>query len=1106
MSDVTLVEAIYLDALQKAVPAERAAYLDAACGSDTALRDQVEQLLAAHSSAGQFLEADPLPTSEYVKDTESKQPISSAIIANRYKLLERIGEGGMGEVWVAEQTEPVKRKVAVKLIKAGMDSRAVLARFEAERQALAVMDHPNIAKVLDGGLHDGRPYFVMELVKGTPITEYCDRHCLTLLERLQLFVPVCHAIQHAHQKGVIHRDIKPSNVMVALYDDRPIPKVIDFGVAKATGQTLTEMTLHTGFGSVVGTPEYMSPEQASFNNLDIDTRSDVYSLGVLLYELLTGTTPVDRKSLGEAAVLEVLRIVREVEAPRPSLKLSTTDALPSIAASRGTEPTKLPSMMRGELDWIVLKALEKDRGRRYDSANGLAADVSRYLSGEAVAACPPTLGYRLRKAYRRNRAAVLVGLTIAALLSVSAVGATVLAVKARRAEQLAEVKRMEAEEQKAKVELYSADYRVLSETYKAAVEESEVRNVSARLDADLSTYKADARIGLLLLARPLNDMAGPLGVDLPSGKKTLTWSFPHHPELRKLREFQAAAVIIAGQQFVPLVAPIEGSTGSNSQSPDGRRIILATEQTGLQLLELPNQISLGVLREANERLTAWGFSPDSQTVWTQDTDSVLRFWNTDGTFRAKTPLRADRFVYPAGLQVDNLRASIANQSPNEVFVTDGVAVYQTKYRDWEWVSDHAGQPMWIKPKKGTVESEGTAELYSTRTGQLIRRIDQIDPRSFWRLYAQDRWLIYVDYSRSEPQVVVLSSADGQELARLDHRLTRGDGRVDVTVSPTGKWVLSAEHVDSSATERAPFLERYRLWSSSTWQRADERILQDIGERVFSFVSDNILAFDHRDHPRGIELMKIGEKSHIYDQSLQLDYHDHEGYECLSAVFDETLIYDGYCKTMLDAKTFQPLNPPPGRRYTPELARLAPDGRFFEGLDTVTEKDLPEDTYGIHHPGLGVVSVEVFASDLYNLHILPDPSKLNIPPAMLELWAQVVVGGELGTDDQFTAWDEPTWQAKQKELAAMAPPYKDFPFPGFVATEPHLWWHIQGYSQLMKSPFWKSDEYDEKFHKEFMNLNREWRRRSGRLRLEPEPDSWRTPGPVDSPVSESRTDS
>jgi eukaryotic-like serine/threonine-protein kinase len=345
-------------------------------------------------------------------------PESTVAAVGPYKLVEVIGEGGMGTVYLAEQTEPVRRQVALKVIKAGMDSRQVVARFEAERQALALMDHPNIATVLDGGATpDGRPYFAMEIDQGVPITAFCDDRRLTPRERLELFVPVCRAVQHAHQKGVIHRDLKPSNVLVALYDGRPVPKVIDFGIAKAAGQPLTERTLVTGLGAVVGTPEYKSPEQAELNQLDVDTRSDVYSLGVLLYELLTGTTPLQRKRLGEAALLEVLRLVREEEPPRPSTRLSATDELPSIAARRGVEPRRLSGLVRGELDWIVMKALEKDRGRRYETATGFAADVQRFLAGDAVLAVPPSAGYRLRKFARRNKAraaaAVLLGTVVA---------------------------------------------------------------------------------------------------------------------------------------------------------------------------------------------------------------------------------------------------------------------------------------------------------------------------------------------------------------------------------------------------------------------------------------------------------------------------------------------------------------------------------------------------------------------------------------------------------------------------------------------------------------------------------------------------------------------
>jgi tetratricopeptide (TPR) repeat protein len=355
--------------------------------------------------------------------------------------LQQIGEGGMGTIFMAEQTEPVPRKVALKIIKPGMDSRQIVARFEAERQALALMDHPNIARVLDAGTTEsGRPYFVMELVHGVPITRYCDERRLTPTERLELFVPVCQAVQHAHQKGIIHRDLKPSNVLVCLYDGKPVPKVIDFGVAKATGRKLTEKTLYTEFGAVIGTLEYMSPEQAELNQLDIDTRSDVYSLGVLLYELLTGTTPLEMKRLEEVAILEVLRVTREEEPPRPSTRLSTTEELPRIAANRGLEPKKLSGLVRGELDWIVMKALEKDRNRRYDTAGGLAADVERYLKDEPVQACPPSAGYRLRKFVRRNKGPMLAVAAVFAALTAGAVVSTCLAVKAlaeRDAKELA---------------------------------------------------------------------------------------------------------------------------------------------------------------------------------------------------------------------------------------------------------------------------------------------------------------------------------------------------------------------------------------------------------------------------------------------------------------------------------------------------------------------------------------------------------------------------------------------------------------------------------------------------------------------------------------------
>src|SRR5262245_918114 len=405
---------LFLRALELPSADERLRYVDEACVGDSSLRADVEALLEASARAGSFLER-PAPELDATRDMPVVTERAGTIIGP-YKLLEQIGEGGFGVVFLAEQSRPVRRKVALKILKPGMDTRQVVARFEAERQALAIMDHPNIARVFDGGATEsGRPYFVMELVKGVPITEFCDQYHLTPRQRLELFIPVCQAVQHAHQKGIIHRDLKPSNVLVSRHDTTSMVKVIDFGVAKATGQQLTEATLHTSFGAVVGTVEYMSPEQASFNQLDVDTRSDVYSLGVLLYELLTGSTPLQRKELEQAGMLETLRMIREQEPTRPSAKLSTSEGLPTLAANRGTEPAKLTRLVRGELDWIVMKALDKNRNRRYESASAFAMDVQRFLADEPVLACPPSARYRLGKFLRRYRGGVAAALVLMAM-------------------------------------------------------------------------------------------------------------------------------------------------------------------------------------------------------------------------------------------------------------------------------------------------------------------------------------------------------------------------------------------------------------------------------------------------------------------------------------------------------------------------------------------------------------------------------------------------------------------------------------------------------------------------------------------------------------------
>jgi len=562
------------------------------------------------------------------------------IVAGRYKLLEQIGEGGMGEVWVADQLEPIKRRVALKLIKSGMDSRSVLGRFEAERQALAVMDHPNIAKVLDAGAAaDGRPYFVMELVKGTPITEFCDARRLTPQHRLELFVPVCQAIQHAHHKGIIHRDIKPSNVLVALHDEMPVAKVIDFGVAKAVGQQLTEKTIYTGFGALVGTPAYMAPEQATFNQLDVDTRADVYALGVLLYELLAGSPPIEKERLKQAALDEVLRIVRDEEPPRPSQRLSTSEAKASIAATRQSDPARLSALMKGEIDWIVMKALEKDRTRRYDTANGLARDIQRYLAGDSVEACPPTLGYRVRKFVHKYKKGLATAAAIVALLVAGVVVSTLLAVWATSAEREANRQRI-------------------------ASDQARQEALGARVEADRQRDEARATayatgIGLAQRAWEDNDVirARELLEGVPrevAGRdlRGFEWDYLSrlfHPEERTLTGHEGVVSSVAfspdGRRLVSVsndgmavgtVKIWDGATGKElfalkghdaavsnvAFSPDGRRMAWGVEDRTVRVCDSATGKELFALKGHAEAVNNVAFSPDGKRLATGSYDGM----------------------------------------------------------------------------------------------------------------------------------------------------------------------------------------------------------------------------------------------------------------------------------------------------------------------------------------------------------------------------------------------------------------------------------------------------------------------------------------------------
>jgi tetratricopeptide (TPR) repeat protein len=507
-------ETIFDAARNLASPAARQAFLAQACADDPDLRARIEGLLAAEVAAERFFsEVAPLVLTasaarEGTSTTGAPVAIEERVVTEvpgtrigRYKLLQRIGEGGGGVVYMAEQEEPVRRRVALKIIKLGMDTKSVIARFEAERQALAMMDHPNIAKVLDAGATDtGRPYFVMELVRGVKITEYCDKNHLDTHQRLDLFIQICLAIQHAHQKGIIHRDIKPSNILVTLHDGVPVPKVIDFGIAKATEVRLTDKTLFTAYEQIIGTPAYMSPEQAEMSGLDIDTRSDIYSLGVLLYELLTGRTPFDPKKLLQHGLDEMRRTLREQEPQRPSTMVTTLQGmeLATTAEHRHAEPPKLVSLLRGDLDWIVMKALEKDRRRRYETANGLAMDINRYLNNEPVIARPPSRAYRFQKLVRRNKVVFAAGAAVTAALVIGLGTSTRLFFMERAARQravAAEQQQVRLREEAEHAEAREAELRRLAES-REKITQATVLLSQDRFD------EADALIGGVSLTQP----------------------------------------------------------------------------------------------------------------------------------------------------------------------------------------------------------------------------------------------------------------------------------------------------------------------------------------------------------------------------------------------------------------------------------------------------------------------------------------------------------------------------------------------------------------------------------------------------------------------------
>ena len=1035
MNDLSKVESVFLTALGQATDEARSAYLDDACKDDPGLREQVNCLLAVHPKAVNFMGQPAAPSGEktaaYVPTAEQV----GTVVAGRYKLLEMIGEGGMGEVWVADQIEPIRRRVALKLIKPGMDSRSVLARFEAERQALALMDHPNIAKVLDAGTTaDGRPYFVMELVKGTPITEFCDARKLSARERLELFVPVCQAIQHAHTKGIIHRDIKPSNVLVALHDERPVPKVIDFGIAKAVGQQLTEKTIYTGFGGLVGTPAYMAPEQATFNQLDIDTRADVYALGVLLYELLAGSPPVEPERLKKAALDEVLRLVRDEEPPRPSQRLSTSQSKASIAAVRQTDPTKLANLIRGELDWIVMKALEKDRNRRYETANGFAADVQRYLAGEQVQAVPPSARYRLRKFARKNRVVLTSATAFAGLLIAAVAISSWLAVQARQAKNLAEEKRHEAEMSAKDAAEKSGLYQTEWAAHLRARLEAEIAARSIQIDFDMASLRSDGRVGLLRLARPYKQVLQ--GIKTKSvwenGEETgfnhVEWA-DSQGRVQALRELVTAVVLAAGQDYAPLMRPITHD-GDNIQASalnsKGDRLLTRGADNTARLWDPFTGGQIAILRRASEKIIDVGLSPDGATAFTHSLDGMVRLWGTkDGAFFAEIDPRTGRSQSLDGVPPGRVERGFTPWTKVQLS-NDRVLTYEDM---WKRIRDKTNS-------KPASDSKGPVELWDATTGRFVGRLELPTIDVTYQFFGNGRWIERQDPFHRENLLQVFSAENGRAIAKLKHDEKYGSPLCVLNASPSGRTAATV-----SVTGGKPIEQEYYVhcWDTTSW-----RLISTTGPFKWGALEDpefQLLADDV------FTMSQIMGTTGVFRPGAVTPIAELPGGPMLLQG-DRVCLNSGQ---LFDTRTWRRLQPPKGHKLHPEITRFAPDGRFvplqndrgeFQFLDATTEKTTSMGSGpSFYQARLGWVGGWVGSNDNGSeiaLHRLPPPDRLDIPPDLLELWAQVAVRGEIGPDGEFVKWNEPTWEKKRQELAAIPTPSPDLPFPGYVATDKLHW--------------------------------------------------------------------